>query len=152
MIFSYVESLIPFHFGVPGIKLGLANLVIVTGLYLLRIPDLCLVALIRIVVSGLLFGNIYSLIYSLAGGACSLLIMLLLKKTGKFSVYSISIAGGVFHNLGQIAAAAAVTRIPVLLYYLPVLMGAGMITGALIGVIASRVLKIFFHSSKQFLH
>ena len=152
LIFSYVESFIPFHFGVPGIKLGLANVVVVTALYLLNLPEVFVITLIKIVISGLLFGNVMSLIYSLAGGLLSLLLMILLKKSGKFSVYGISCAGGVFHNAGQILAAVIVTRIPVIFYYLPVLMGVGLVTGFLIGLISSRILKIMDHSTKYFLH
>ena len=152
LIFSYVETLIPFHFGIPGIKLGLANLVIVTGLYILDLPDLCFVAAIRIFVSGLLFGNIMSLIYSFAGGLVSIVIMILLKRTGKFSVIGVSIAGGVFHNVGQIAAAIIVTQVPVIIYYLPILMGVGILTGLLIGIISCLILQIFARSEKYFLH
>lgn len=148
LIFSYVESLIPFDFGIPGIKLGLANVVIVTGLYLMKLPDVCLISLIRIFVSGLLFGNMMSLIYSLSGGILSLIMMLLLKRTNKFSVIGVSISGAVCHNIGQIAAAIIVTGVPVIVYYLPVLMGVGIITGAVMGIIASRILVILTRSIK----
>ena len=151
LIFSYVETLIPFHFGIPGIKLGLANIVIVTGLYILYLPDLCFVATIRILVSGLLFGNVMSLIYSFAGGLVSILVMILLRKTEKFSVVGISIAGGVFHNVGQITAAILVTNIPVIAYYLPVLMGVGILTGLVTGFVAGLILRIFARSRKYFL-
>ena len=142
LIFGYVESLIPFHFGVPGIKLGLANIVIVTGLYFMELPDICLISLVRIIVSGLLFGNLMSLVYSLAGGRLSLAVMLLLRHTGQFSVVGVSMAGGVFHNVGQIIAAVIVTGVSEIVYYLPVLMGTGLLTGFLMGIIAGRVLQI----------
>lgn len=148
LIFSYVESLIPFNFGIPGIKLGLANVVVVTGLYLMKLPDVCLISLIRIFVSGLLFGNMMSLIYSLSGGILSLIVMLLLKRTNKFSVIGVSISGAVCHNIGQIAAAIIVTGVPVIIYYLPALMGVGIITGAVMGIIASRILAILTRSIK----
>ncbi len=148
LIFSYVESLIPFNFGIPGIKLGLANVVIVTGLYLMKLPDVCLIALIRIFVSGLLFGNMMSLIYSLSGGILSLIVMILLKRTNKFSVIGVSISGAVCHNIGQIAAAIVVTGVPVIVYYLPGLMGVGIITGAVMGIIASHILVILTRSIK----
>lgn len=148
LIFSYVESLIPFNFGIPGIKLGLANVVVVTGLYLMKLPDVCLISLIRIFVSGLLFGNMMSLIYSLSGGILSLIVMILIRKTEKFSVIGVSIAGAVCHNAGQIAAAILVTGVPVIAYYLPVLIGVGIVTGAVMGIIASRVLVILTRSIK----
>ncbi len=148
LIFSYVESLIPFNFGIPGIKLGLANVVIVTGLYLMKLPDVCLISVIRIFVSGLLFGNMMSLIYSLSGGILSLAIMIILKKINKFSVIGVSISGAVCHNIGQIAAAIIVTGVPVIAYYLPILMAIGIITGAVMGIIASRILAILTRSIK----
>ncbi len=148
LIFSYVESLIPFNFGIPGIKLGLANVVIVTGLYFMKLPDVCLISVIRIFVSGLLFGNMMSLIYSLSGGILSLAIMIILKKINKFSVIGVSISGAVCHNIGQIAAAIIVTGVPVIAYYLPILMAVGIITGAVMGIIASRILAILTRSIK----
>ena len=92
MIFSYLEFLIPINIGIPGIKLGLANLVIVTGLYYMKLLDVCIISLVRILLSALLFGNLMSLIYSLAGGALSLVIMIILKKTGRFSIVGVSMA------------------------------------------------------------
>ena len=148
LIFGYVESLIPFNFGVPGIKLGLANVVVVTALYMMKLPDTILISVIRIVVSGLLFGNLMSLAYSLAGGVLSLLIMILLKKTEKFSVIGVSIAGGVLHNTGQILMAMILTGVSVISYYLPVLIGVGILTGFLIGIVSGRVLMIFERSTK----
>ena len=142
LIFSYVESLIPFNFGVPGIKLGLANIVVVTGLYFLPLPDVCVISFLRILITGLLFGNLMSLIYSLAGGVLSLLVMILLKRTGQFSVIGVSMAGGFFHNVGQILTAMLVTFVPEIAYYLPILMGVGLLTGFLMGLIASRLLII----------
>ena len=142
LVCSYVESFIPFHFGVPGIKLGLANIVVVTALYFLPVPEVCFVTFLKILISGLLFGNLMSLIYSFAGGILSLAVMMILNKTGWFSVLGVSAAGGVCHNIGQIAAAMLVTGVPVIAYYLPVLMGAGILTGCLIGLVSGRILKI----------
>ena len=142
MIFSYVEFLVPINIGIPGIKLGLANLVIVTGLYYMKLPDVCIISLTRILLSSLLFGNLMSLIYSLAGGVLSLCIMLFLKKTGRFSIVGVSMAGGVFHNIGQILAAMLATSVPVIAYYLPVLMIAGLVTGFIMGFIAGRVMTV----------
>lgn len=147
LIFSYVESLIPFNFGVPGIKLGLANIVIVTGLYMMKLPDICIISLLRVVISGLLFGSLLSLAYSLAGAVLSLAVMFTLKKCGQFSVIGISMAGGVFHNVGQILMAVLLTGIPAVVYYLPVLTGVGLLTGFLLGIAASRILIIFNKSS-----
>ena len=142
MIFSYVEALIPLSFGVPGIKLGLANLVVLTGLYRMRKGEILTVSVARILLVGFLFGNGMSILYSLSGGLLSFLVMLLLIKAGGFSVTGVSIAGGVSHNIGQILVAAAVLKSVRLFYYLPVLIVAGIVTGALMGILASRVLKM----------
>ena len=100
MIFSYVESLIPINFGIPGMKLGVANLVTVTGLYFLELPEVFLVVVMRILLTGFLFGNGMSIVYSLAGGILSFLVMALMKRLKGFSVAGVSIAGGVSHNRG----------------------------------------------------
>ena len=108
MIFSYVESLIPINFGVPGIKLGVANLVTVTGLYLLAPMEVLAVVILRILLTGFMFGNGMSIVYSLAGGILSFLVMLMMKRIKGFSMIGVSIAGGVSHNIGQIAVAMCV--------------------------------------------
>jgi heptaprenyl diphosphate synthase len=142
MIFSYIEVLIPFHFGIPGVKLGVANIVTVTALYLFGWKEVFLISFIRIFLMGVLFGNGVSLIYSLAGGLLSLIIMVSLKKTGLFSVMSVSVAGGIFHNIGQIIAASLVLQSGSLLYYyLPILFVAGIFTGCVVGMLANRILQ-----------
>ena len=131
MIFSYVEAILPINFGVPGMKLGLANLVIVTGLYYMSEKDVFLISLTRILLMGLLFGNGMSLLYSLTGGILSYIIMVTLKKKSSLSVLAVSVSGGVSHNIGQLAAAAlAVSNIHIF-YYLPALLIAGVVTGLL---------------------
>lgn len=141
LIFGYVEMLIPIHFGVPGIKLGLANLMIVIMLYKSGPKDALLLSVVRIVLSGFLFGNLFAILYSLAGGILSLAVMAVLKRRGTFSVMGVSIAGGVFHNIGQLAVAMAVVETYRVGYYLPVLLIAGMVTGMLIGIVSNEVLK-----------
>ena len=141
LIFSYVEMLIPIQFGVPGIKLGLANLLIVIMLYKCGPKEALLLSVVRIVLSGFIFGNMFSIIYSLAGGILSLAVMALLKGRGSFSVMGVSIAGGVCHNIGQLAVAMAVVETYRVGYYLPVLLVAGMLTGMLIGIVSNEVLK-----------
>lgn len=142
MIFSYVEVLIPVNFGIPGIKLGLANLVVVVGLYFLKPSEVILISVTRILLVGFLFGNGMSIIYSLAGGLLSFAVMILLKKAKGFSIIGVSIAGGVSHNAGQILVAACVVENAKLFYYFPVLLVAGVITGTLIGIVSGRVLPV----------
>lgn len=141
LIFSYVETLIPFHIGIPGVKLGLANLIIVIALYKMSLKETYLLSIVRVLLSGFIFGNYFSIIYSLAGGLLSLTVMALLKKKGGFSIGGISIAGGVCHNIGQLAAAMLVVETYSVIYYVPVLLVAGMITGLLIGIAAAGMLK-----------
>ena len=133
-IFSYIESLLPVV-GIPGVKLGLANLVVLVTLVLLRPRDALAISCLRILLVGFTFGSPASMIYSLAGGLVSLGVMALCRRTGKFSVLGVSIAGGVSHNLAQLAVAAAVLRTPQIVWYLPILLLSGLLTGALIGIV-----------------
>lgn len=141
LIFSYVESLIPIQIGIPGVKLGLANLMIVIALYKMSLKETYLLSITRVVLSGFLFGNIFAILYSLAGGLLSLTVMAVLKKAGGFSVMGVSIAGGVFHNIGQLIIAMIVVETFSVAYYIPVLLIAGVITGLLIGIAANETLK-----------
>lgn len=136
LICGYAESLVPFYFGVPGVKLGLPNIVTVLLLYCVGAKEAFAVSLLRIVLSGFLFGNPFSILYSLGGGLASFSVMLLLKKTGRLHVVSVSVAGGIFHNAGQLLVAAAVVENYHLVYYAPALLAAGFVTGALIGILA----------------
>ena len=138
MIFSYVESLIPINFGIPGMKLGVANLVTVTGMYFLEFPEVFLVVVMRILLIGFLFGNGMSIVYSLAGGILSFLVMALMKRLKGFSVAGVSIAGGV----SQILVAMAVVENLKLIYYLPALLIAGTVTGFVMGMISKKLLPI----------
>lgn len=141
IILGYVDTLIPVFSGVPGIKLGLANLAVLFVLYRHGIRSAGMVSFIRILAVGFLFGNLFSIFYSLAGGFLSLSVMALLKKSHRFSMIGVSIVGGVSHNVGQILAAMAVVESPSVLYYLPVLLISGVITGFCIGTAALEVWK-----------
>lgn len=141
LIFSYIETLIPISFGIPGVKLGLANLIIVIALYRISVREVYLLSVTRVVLSGLIFGNYVTILYSLAGGLLSLSVMCVMKKRKAFSVTGISVAGGVFHNIGQLLVAAAVVKTSGVLYYIPVLLAAGLATGLLIGILADNLLR-----------
>lgn len=141
LIFSYVETLVPLPIGIPGVKLGLANLMIIIALYKMGIKEAFALSVVRIVLSGFIFGNLFSIIYSLAGGMFSLIVMVLLKKGNHFSLLGISIAGGVFHNVGQLIMAAIVLESLSIGYYFPVLLLSGMATGLLIGIVSGEMLK-----------
>ncbi len=141
MVFSYLESLVPISLGVPGIKLGLSNVVTVFALYQFGAPLALGISMVRIVLCGLTFGNLSTMLYSLAGGLLSFLVMVILKKTGKFSIYGVSAAGGVFHNIGQLIVAARMLQSSMLAYYMPFLMVAGIVSGAAIGMLGGMVWK-----------
>ena len=139
LIFSYVETLIPISFGIPGIKLGLANIVTVTALYYAGTKEAFVLAILRNILTGFLFWNLFAIFYSIAGSCFSILIMHLLKKRGSFSVIGVSIAGGVFHNIGQLLVAMLVVESLSISYYMPVLLTAGILTGAVIGLLVQRL-------------
>lgn len=140
LIFSYIEAIIPFNFGVPGIKLGIANLVILVSLYVLGGRYTLAINVLRILIAGLLFNGFFGAMYSLAGGILSFFVMLLLKKTGLFSPIGVSMAGGVAHNLGQLLVAAAIVENMTLFFYFPVLLFSGMVSGILIGILTYLIL------------
>lgn len=141
LIFSYIESMIPFQIGIPGVKLGLANLIIVIALYKMSLKEAYLLSVTRVVLSGLLFGSMFCILYSLAGGLLSLTVMAVLKRTEGFSVLGISIAGGVSHNIGQLVIAMFVVQTFSVSYYIPVLLVAGLVTGLVIGIAAESMLR-----------
>ena len=141
LILSYVEVLIPINFGIPGAKLGLANLVIVVVLYRNGWREALLLSVVRIVLAGFMFTNLFSILYSLAGGILSLGVMSLLKWKNIFSVTGVSIAGGASHNVGQLLVAMAVVETYQVGWYLPALLIAGVLTGLLIGILSAGMLK-----------
>ena len=141
IIFGYVEMLLPVFFVVPGMKLGLANLVTVFVLYRYRAKEAAVISLIRIVVIGFLFANLFSILYSLAGAALSLLCMTAARRFSGLSIVGVSILGGVTHNLGQLIVAALVVENGNVFYYFPALLISGLVTGALIGIVTGEILK-----------
>lgn len=142
LIFSYVETFIPINalIPIPGVKLGLANIVVLVALYTMKFGDALAIAVIRIFLSGLLFGNPLTIAYSFVGGMMSLFIMWFLKKT-KLSVIGVSMVGGICHNIGQLLVAVVLTSTVRLAYYLPVLLISGLITGLLMGIVAKIVIE-----------
>lgn len=141
LIFSYIEAIIPFSVGIPGVKLGIANLVVIIALYVLGTSYAFSINIIRILVAGLLFNGVFGALYSLAGACISFIVMLMLKKTKLFSIVGVSMAGGVAHNVGQLLVAAAIISNIKLFLYFPVLLFSGMVTGVIIGVISYHILK-----------
>lgn len=141
LIFSYIERLIPLDIGVPGVKLGLSNIIVIIALYTLGTKYALGINVFRIFVGGLLFSGVFGIAYSLAGGLLSFAVMYGLKKTQLFSIVGVSMAGGVFHNIGQILMAALVIANVKIMLYMPVLIISGMITGILIGILSYNLVK-----------
>ncbi|MBR5708571.1 MAG: Gx transporter family protein [Oscillospiraceae bacterium] len=140
IVFGYLESLIPT--GIPGVKLGLGNLVVLTAMYAVSARGAAAVSAVKIVLCGLLFGSFAGLLYSLAGGAASFLVMLLLKKSGRFGLVGVSVAGGVVHNAAQLAVACAVLGGIKLAYMLPLLLVSGVAAGLLVGFAAIPCVRL----------
>lgn len=133
VIMGYLEALIPVVPMIPGIKLGLANFVIVLMMYLFSFREAAVISALRIILVGFLLSNMSMILYSLAGAVLSLTVMALLKRTPHFSMYGISMAGGIMHNIGQLLVAGALMGFQAILWYVPFLLLAGMLAGLLIG-------------------
>lgn len=141
MVLSWLETQIPVFVAVPGMKLGLTNLVVLTALYGLGAKEAVFLNFVRILLVGLTFGNMVSFLYSLAGGILSGMIMIGLKRMNRFSVITVSVAGGVFHNVGQILVAMVILETASLVYYLPFLWLGGMVSGLLVGILGAQLVK-----------
>lgn len=140
LILSYVETLLSFQPGIPGVKIGFANLAVLICLYLFGWKEAMVLTVVKAVVSGFLFGNLFMIIYSLAGAVVSAFTMIMLKKSNWFHIPVVSAAGGVMHNMGQLLVALFVVETYSVIYYMPVLILAGLFTGIVIGMAASLVL------------
>ncbi len=141
MILSWLESQIPPLVAIPGMKLGLTNLVVLVSLYRVGEKEALVINILRIILVGVSFGNAFSIVYSLSGGLLSGGIMLFLKRTNRFKMVTVSIAGGVFHNVGQIMVAMFLLETSALIYYLPFLWMSGIVAGVIVGEIAYQVTK-----------
>ncbi len=139
LIFSYVEVLIPVPVPIPGIKLGIANLVIVMAIYRMGFRYAFTINCVRIVIAGLLFSGVFGMLYSFAGGILSIVIMYLLYRTGWFSMVGVSMAGGVAHNLGQLITAAIIVENVRMMSYFSILLFSGLFSGIAIGVLAALI-------------
>ena len=141
LIFSYIESLLPIPFPVPGMRLGFANIAILAVLYMYGIRDAFIVNIVRIILSSLLFGNINSFFFSISGGMASLAVMCLLKHFGKFNIITVSAVGGVIHNIAQILISIWVLGSIAIGYLMPVFIVLGIVTGIICGIITNIFLK-----------
>ena len=142
LILAYVEAILPpIYAAVPGIKVGLPNIVIIFILYKFGIKEAAMVSGVRLLIVALLFGNVMTLAYSAAGAVLSLAVMSILKKIDSFSTVGVSIAGAVSHNLGQIAVAIFLLESMQIGYYMIILAVTGTIAGVFIGLAGNAILK-----------
>ena len=142
LLLSYIENFLPLNPGIPGLKLGLANLVTLTAFYFLDIREVLAITLIRILFTGFFAANLTALLFSLAGGCCSFLAMLLALRTQLFSPMGVSLVGGAVHNLAQLGTAVLLLQSSSLLSLLPLLLLAGILTGALNGLLALGIIRV----------
>ena len=141
LVLGYVESLIPVAAGIPGIKLGLSNGVLIFAVYMLGIPTAFVLMVLKVVLSGLMFGGVSAMMYAFAGGLLSMIFMSLLSRMKGVHVMVVSMAGGLMHNVGQVGLAMIMLNTPKLLYYMAILMVVGLACGALTGICADSVMK-----------
>ena len=141
LILSYLESLIPLNFGVPGIKLGLANVAVLVALTLLGPRYAAAVSVVRVLISGLLFSGVSAMLYALSGAALALAAMLLLRRSRRLGLVGVSVAGAVAHILGQLLCATAVLKSGAVWLASPLMFAAAAVTGTLNGLIAGLVCK-----------
>lgn len=139
LILSYVEAQIPAFVAIPGMKLGLTNIVVLTTLYVLDSKSAMLINVIRIMIVAILFGNAMSFAFSMVGGMLSTVVMILLKKSGRMKIIGVSAAGGITHNIGQILTAMVLLGTRAIAWYLPVLWISGIFSGVVIGIIGGLV-------------
>lgn len=140
LVLGFIESLIPVAAGVPGIKLGLSNGVLIFALYMLDMPTAFVLMIVKVVLSGLMFGGVSAMMYAMAGGVLSMLTMMLLKKL-RFHLVIVSMFGAVMHNVGQVLMAMLILQTPRLIYYMAILMFVGLATGAVTGIAANTTIK-----------
>lgn len=141
MILSYVEMQLPAFVAIPGVKLGLTNIVVIVALYKMGDKSALFINVVRIIAVSVLFGTFMSFAFSFAGGMLSTIVMILLKKTDKFSAVGVSVTGGITHNIGQILAAMLLLNTRAIIWYLPVLLLSGIISGLVIGLTGAIVVK-----------
>lgn len=141
MIVGYLEHMIPLPFAVPGVKLGLANVVIVAMMYLIGAKEAFIVDIVRVLLSGVMFTGLSAMMYALAGALTSFVVMSLVRRCKTFSIIGVSVAGALTHNAAQYSLAAIIVHTVGLISYLPVLMISGSVTGIVVGTVANIIVE-----------
>lgn len=137
ILFGYIEFLFPLPIGIPGVKLGLSNVITLVCMVCLSPQISCVVLILRVILSGILFGNFFGLLYSLSGAALSFIAMYLIYRLDKFSIVGVSVVGGVAHNVAQLMVACFVVSELKMIYYLPVLLVSGLLCGIVVGTLGN---------------
>lgn len=140
LVFSYIEAVLPFSIGIPGAKVGLPNIITVILLLTVGIRPAIAISVMRIVLSGFMFGNMFAIVYSFAGFLFSIAVMQLLRLSRRFGIIGISTAGGAAHNMGQLTAAVMVAGRYVISYF-PALLIAGTVAGIVVGAVGGAVIS-----------
>lgn len=140
-VLAWIESQFVFVSIAPGMKLGLTNLVVLVALYKINAREAVFINVLRILLVGLTFGNMVSFAYSIAGGLLSAAVMIAMKKADKFNVVTVSVAGGIMHNIGQIIVAMIVMSTTSVIYYVFILWISGIVAGAFVGLLSAQVIK-----------
>lgn len=141
LVLSYIDSMIPMPVPVAGIKLGLANLVILFGIYRLRVTDTILISILRVLLSGLMFTGFSGIIYSLAGAILSFIIMYIMNRFRDYHIITVSVCGSIAHVTGQMLAAGIIVGMSIIPYYAPILMLSAFCAGAVIGMLDTAILN-----------
>ncbi len=141
LILSYIDSIIPYNFVIPGIKIGLCNIAIIFTIYKFSIQEAILISLLRVLIMGILFNNGLTFLYSLAGAILSLIVMAILKKINIFDEYGVCVAGALSHNIGQLLCAYFLLNTSTIIYYLPYLLLSGFFSGILVGILSLVLIK-----------
>lgn len=149
LVLGFVESQLPVAAGIPGIKLGLSNGVLIFAVYMLGIPTSFLLMGLKVLLSGLLFGSPSAMLYAFAGGVLSLAVMSLLSRVKGLSPVVVSMMGGLSHNVGQVAMAMLVLQTPKLMYYMAILMAVGLVTGLATGLAANGIIRRFLKEKNK---
>lgn len=139
LIVSYLEHMIPLPFAAPGVKLGLANVVIVAAMYLMGLKKAFAINIVRVLLSGAMFTGLSAMLYALAGALASFCVMALVRRSSAFSIVGVSVAGALTHNAAQYTLAALIVHTAGLISYLPVLIASGAVTGIVVGAVAHAI-------------
>lgn len=148
LVLSYFEQFIPLLTSIPGVKIGLSNIVVLITLYVMNTKYAFLVIVSKVLLASLMFAGFSSFLYSFMGALISFFAMSICKKLKQFSIIGVSVVGAIFHNFGQILVASILLKTVDIFYYLPYLLISGVITGVFIGIVSDKIIPIIKNMTK----